>query len=545
MGNLFIDLERLELFKSWVSGTIIKNLFIDTPPTCSENYFTIMSIISGLYIGLLAFMYPRVVDFKRDMQDKFIVLYQDFSSHNIQKYYLCSISSLLIFALFCIFMSIIDSKAYCLGINIVFAVSAIILNYFLAVTVEKYLFSPDVVYKKLLSTIDFNEDLNEQDIRDEYIKKIDSIQTVTLFFINKDILQFDQIKKYISYLTSQIQEYIEYQSIPENNRDASDSANNLYYGYPLERLLYISHVAIERNKLEIVGVIISDFVNLLEMRYQKSKRPFDFMLSGIVVGVINILKYSIKRGHDQLQYYQLLEIMIRICYPKLIQLFSFNESLINLRPQLFLFMIYKEMIPSGADLLYLRYQLELIYSFGLTFYFNNDKELWNKSKACIRMSTFDLLAYLYYLKKYRDIRDYIGKNKYCFLPHDMTDLVKCICLKDNSIFSESFTQEYEGDIQDRKYKYYIVFLVLCLIKQTVGNKSIQRSVLREYKLQSLPSVDSVSLYMDEFLLNKELLELFKLSDESNTYKEFISDKINEINSFVNERNSALDKILEL
>ena len=37
-----------------------------------NHYFTIMSVITGLYVGLLAFMYPRIIDFKSKIQNEFV-----------------------------------------------------------------------------------------------------------------------------------------------------------------------------------------------------------------------------------------------------------------------------------------------------------------------------------------------------------------------------------------------------------------------------------------------------------------------------------------
>jgi len=78
-----------------------------------DNYFTIMSIISCLYIGLVSFMYPRFIDFQRDLQEKFVDLYnklnKEFLWHVLGRQYLSITSSFLIFTLICILICILFS----------------------------------------------------------------------------------------------------------------------------------------------------------------------------------------------------------------------------------------------------------------------------------------------------------------------------------------------------------------------------------------------------------------------------------------------------
>ena len=519
-----------------------------------NHYFTIMSIIAGVYIGFLAFMYPRIIDFKSKIQNEFVFLYKKFSLGYVQGTYLFVISTLLVFALFSVGVSIIDQSPKYIHINIIFSIFAILLNLFLAKKIELYLFKPDGLYKKWITKIDFSKDLTEDKNMNDFIRRINELQSVVLYFLNKDILQFDQLEKYIDLIGDQITNYLQYKKHHSDGSWCSNDKNNEYYSYPLDRLIYISQEAIDKNKCDISILIAGKLYTILE--YVDKESQSVFIKSDILSHLTALFVYPI-RTNKSIATSSLMDYMVQV-YIKLIKS-SFENGvkfISNTRPNDFLFRIIKAIIDAGfpiSNLLMLRTLLAKILSPMGEKYIFNDNELWNFAHYYVVNLTFDILGYMYYQERYRDIREYIG-NKFndifCMLPNTMHMLDKYVFIKNQSIFTigKQDFNEYTGDVD---YKWYIVFLILCIIKQNIDmhNKNIknirkcnwqkqQKDTAIEFekglikrlldfnipdkqtRIELQKNGDLLTL-LERFLENDELFSVFKLAGDRTDYRKFI------------------------
>jgi hypothetical protein len=533
-----------------------------------DDYFTIMSIIAGLYIGLLAFMYPRIIDFKTSIQNKFVALYKMFSRGFcgfLQWMYLPIISGLLIFTLGCILFSIKNDEFYFIYINLFFAIGTIVLNWTMAKRMEKYLFRTDELHNKLISKIDFSKNLSIEKNMDEYSNKLQELQSAILYFLNKDVLQHDQIKKYINYIMTSFWQYIDYSKQIHNGKWSSNDPNNQYYECPLKVLTYISQIAMDKNKQNISIYIVDKFCEILE-KFDYGEKSNSLIYSSILSYVNTLFIYPI-RTH-KLDSIVLLEYS-SVVFANLIKVSSLGTIFSNLRPHKFLFGICKEIIDVGLpiyNLLLIRNRLDFLIDLrGAEHTFNNDDKLWNLSRYYVTNSTFDILAYLYYQGKYKDLREYIGNqmnNIFCMLPKNMQDIIKYVFTKENSIFNPYFKQKFNDYTTDNEYKYCILFLILCLIKQKINIhgkniKYIETSNLDEHRkninidfekksINSLLNVDipqnielinvldnqDLTSMLDMFFANKDLLTLFKFPNDMVQYREFILNRFEKIDEFI-------------
>lgn len=546
--------------------SFVENYFFveQTASMLQEHYYTIMSIIAGLYIGFLAFMYPQIIDFKRDIEDKFTALYKIFARKILSRSYLVIISGLLIFSLSCIFFSIKDEAFYFIGLNLVFAITTIILNFFLARRMETYLFNPDNLYKKYISSIDFRKDLSDKTNMDAYLGIVYDVQSAALYFLNKKNFQTKQIEKYIDYIVNSFWQYIAYDKKTNEGKWSSNNANNTYYNRPMEILVYISQVAMDENKPEISIYIASKFSEFLE-----KIEPHSFMYSEIQSDINMLFLYPILANKSHAT--SLLGYAPKI-FADLIKASSSNRSMFsNLRPHNFLFRICKEIINNNlplSNLFLIRDGMDRILSLsGSKYIFDDNTNLWELSRYYIVNLTFDVLAYLYYQNRFQDIREYTANHLNSIrsmLPRNMQDIVKFVFIKRNSIFDKYFQQEFNSYTSDKEYKLYILFLIICTIKQRIDihkmniqqipklkltkeqkkswTKSEKRDISELADAEIDPKDELLNLlddkdfigYLDKFFMNKEIFELFKISGEMEEYRRFILEQLEEVQKFIKQ-----------
>lgn len=551
-------------------------IFIEPFNSMLENhYFTIMSIIAGLYVGFLAFMYPRIIDFKSKIQNEFVILYKRFSHGCVQGIYLFVISALLTFALFSIVVSIIGQKPHYMYLNVGFSILTILLNLSLAKTIELYLFKPDKLYKQWIAEVDFSKDLAIEENMKDFVGHINELQSVVLYFLNKDILQFDQLEKYIDLIGNQINNYLRYKEDNSDGTWSSNDRNNAYYSYPLDRLVYISQEAIDTNKYDIAILIANKLYAILE--YVDNEKHCPFIKSDILAHLKALFIYPI-RTNKSIATNSLIEDMVRV-YVKLIKSSLKNGVglISNTRPNYFLFPIIKSVIDARfpvSNLLMLRNLLEKIISpIGAKYMFNDDKELWNIARDYVVALTFDILGYMYYQEQYKDIREYIG-NKFndifCMLPNNMQMLVNHVFIEKKSIFTIS-KQEFNEYTEDIEYKCNVVFLVLCLIKQNIDIHNKNITYIKEYnwpkqqkytaikfekssikRLSDFNVSDKKALidvqknpdlitWLERFLKNDVLFSAFKLAGDRAEYRKFIIKQLDKVSKTIADKSKSMGK----
>ena len=541
-----------------MSEIVISGCIKEVSSLLEENYFTVMSIIAALYIGLLAFMYPKIIEIKQNLNNDF--LYNYFSKKWYIKIYCYIISVLLIFNLFSIGYSLKLNICLWTYFNLFLATVSIILNIFIIRKIEEVCFNVlKIIKKKIIKNIDYSKNLSEEENLNNFCSSMNTIQDLILEILHKSVIKQELLEKYLKFFTDGSYEYIKkfYKG-----RYSSNDKNNYYFQYPLERLLYINKRIIDDNKADIMCIIQNKLLNLCE-KIDRTIKPSKLNIIQEIFHsyLFNSITYAIETKKLD---YELIRYIIHI-YVDLIKKSKNGRSLFqNMNPNFYLFNNIKKIIDNDYDFNYIRQIREYLQNilFLNENYFDNDEELYNYAIHYIVGITFDILGYYYYKNNYVAIRDYISdKFEYIIsmFPNNIRSIIKYVFEKDNSIFNNISELKFNEYTKDKEYKYYILFLYLCLIKQQIDihNKSIyliknskksqkeknydiktRQDLIDNFLDKNYNNTDVLikisnnyyyNSYIDNFFNNTELLTLFKIDTENIAeYKNFVITQITEI-----------------
>lgn len=547
-----------------MSEIVISGCIKEISSLLDENYFTVMSIIAALYIGLLAFMYPKIIEVKQNVNNNF--LYKYFARNFGIKNYCFIISFLLISNLLSIGCSLCFNICLYIYFNLFLAIMSIVLNIYIINKIEEICFNVDkILDKEIIKKIDYSKDLSERTNLNDFCDNINIIQDLILELVDKSSIKYELLDKYFDYFINVSHEYIK--KIYKKQWSSNDN-NNYYYKYPLERLLYINKRIADDNKIDIKYAVQNKLLKLCEkidiIIKSDSFNPIpEFIYSCLfqsITYVIEIHKLD----------YELITYIIHN-YFKLIKKSKNGQSLyLSMRPNYYLFNNIKKIINNGYDFNYIkqiRQGLENILSpLFKESYFNNDSELYEDAQYYIININFDILGYFYYKNDYQSIRDYISNkfsNIFCMFLNNMNSVIRYVFQKNTSVFANIFELKFNEYTKDIEYKYYILFLYMCLIKQQInihlGNidwlkkstrkdkndfikieqDSIDNFLNKKYEntndLIKISNNSKYETYINNFFNNTELLNLFKIETEDiKDYKEFVISQIKEIENISNK-----------
>lgn len=541
-----------------MTGIVISGCIKEVSSLLEENYFTVMSIIAALYIGLLAFMYPKIIEIRQNLNNYF--LYNHFSKKWYIKIYCYIISAFLIFNLFSIGYSLKLNVCLWIYFNLLLSAVSIILNILIIRKIEEVCFNvPKIINKKIIKNIDYSKDLSEEKYLKNFCSNMNTIQDLILEILHKSVIKQELLEKYLNFFIDGSYEYIKKFY---NGRYSSNDKNNYYFQYPLERLLYMNKRIIDDNKADIMCIIQNKLLNLCE-KIDKIIKPSKLNIIQDIFHsyLFNSITYAIETKKLD---YELIRYIIHI-YVDLIKKSKNEGSLYkNMQPNYYLFNNIKKIIDNDYDFNYIRQIREYLQNilFLKEHYFDNDKELYNYAIHYIVGITFDILGYYYYKNNYVAIKDYISnKFVYTFImfPTNINNIIICVFEKDISIFNNISELEFNEYTKDKEYKYYILFLYLCLIKQQVDIHKQNIDIIRKNKwsqedkdewieseqnyinnllnkdndnieaLIKISNNNSYNSYIDNFFNNTELLTLFKIKTENiDEYKDFVTTQIKEI-----------------
>lgn len=537
---------------------IISNYIKEATYLLENNYFTVMSIIAALYIGLLAFMYPKIIEVKQNVNNNF--LYKYFARNFEIKNYCLIISFLLIFNLLSIGCSLCFNICLYIYFNLFLAIMSIVLNIYIINKIEEICFNVDkILDKEIIKKIDYSKDLSERTNLNDFCDNINIIQDLILELVDKSSIKYELLDKYFDYFINVSHEYIK--KIYKKQWSSNDN-NNYYYKYPLERLLYINKRIADDNKIDIKYAVQNKLLKLCEkidiIIKGDSFNPIpEFIYSCLFQSITYVIEIQ-KLDNELIAY-------IIHNYFKLIKKSKNGQSLYQgMRPNYYLFNNIKKIIDNGYDFNYIkqiRQGLENILSpFFKESYFDNDSELYKDAQYYIININFDILGYFYYKNDYKSIRDYISDKFspfYCLFLTNMSSIIKYVFEKDFSVFNNIFELKFNEYTKDIEYKYYILFLYICLIKQQVNinlkniewfknsklsnrgycikleNESINMFLNKNYEntdnLIKISNNSKYGTYINNFFNNTELLNLFKIETKNiDEYKNFVINQIKEV-----------------
>jgi len=536
---------------------------IFTSEFLDKNYLTIISIVISLHIGLISFLYPKIIEIKRTFNEDFPYIYKYFSNiFSIKFYFEFITSSLLLNLSFLLF-----EKHYpIILISIFSAMFILVITSFTIYTINIFVFNLDNIIEEKVKKIDFSINLEKTDGENKYASELyDSIQNSIFVFINSKNLDYRRIKRYLNLYNLAIDNYRLY--LEKNNTDKSYSSknkNNAYYSYPMRRLLYINQESIERNNIELSLMVIEQYYKLLESCLKfKSVFVFNECYNNLFILFYQAIK---KQTLSERHIISAFDIYINITKMELETPHIFLSFLTQGTKE-WIWKIIKNLIDQNLKqnyLIILKNQLYNLTTPSIESYLDNSlsnksKELQKELRINLYKNTKHILiitaAYLLYSKKIDLLNKYINvsinDSTYYFfplLPLTMQEITKVFFIE-NDIPSFSETND-----KSKNYFYRIMLLSMIIIYEKTSKHRLQKDELSKNSLKSyldisnLKHTDSNYTNLSWSFIDKELTEIVQdellfnelgLKKENiNKYKDFIKKYVNQINKKISTINKT-------
>jgi hypothetical protein len=470
----------------------------------TDNYFTIMSVLAAVYIGLIAFVYPQIIKLKQDLQNNFPIIYDKFSKSFATQSYMHFLTGFLFFNICCMIAAVKTGHPVAIYINMFLTLVAIILNFLVMSKIEHYRLNVDDIYKTMVLSIDFNKNLNNKNNLGNFINVYDAIETQILFFVYKNIFSIERIKIFLGFVDIGISDYLKYRKKNKIASWSSRDKNNAYYEYPMDRLNYINQIACDTGKTDISLMIADNAFRIFDIYknsaimfsgfsyfqnhisrlffYPIQKNSLSQLHIDYIYGLyIEMLKYEFKNDnffwqHANTWLWNILRAMIDYdLRPEFINnLRNRLENTISISGERILAgNIHK--IYSGFDCEY-ESQLALlliagkynIFRLHLYRQLTNDRHLHVYADIAILKLGVELIAYMMFKGKYQQMRDYIGNTSsgylYHLIPDNINGIIKTFFIGD-SIFTNK--HDYNNYTKDTEYVYKIMFICISIIADNI------------------------------------------------------------------------------
>ncbi|MDR1499244.1 MAG: hypothetical protein LBS34_03070 [Rickettsiales bacterium] len=538
--------------------------------TLLNNYYAIVAIVSGLYVGLISFMYPKIFDAENQIKKKWLELYEQFfEKKKLRHYYISLISFFLLVSL----MSLFLKHFYAVTLNIVLAIIAVVYNFVIVQKLEEYIFNESYTIKKVISKIDYSKSPHSNS--NYYYNVINSLQNNIIYLINDNNSNYNEIKQYAEFINKCIFNYLDHLASGHGVENCDDE----YYNYPFDKLQHLNQVAAGKNKSEVSLLLINNVYNdilKIEENY------------GSILAISDILRTSVNKlatmFADSIRCRNFnansLDILGKL-YLKLIDLNSVGllgkEEDNTIHQNRIFFGVVKGLVDGNYSFEYFRDIRDKLEN--IMYSTKENSKLYTIRDNVIALN-MTILAYCYYKNKYDYIKGYIGGhfNKhysvYTLFLDNLNDTIRYTTNESLSVFNFCNTQKFGSDAEesDEDSKYYILFLYMILIKQTLenhtkdivfylkndekGHLSLMKNIIN--KLLNMDCVDDLKkrdIYnnmsydmeniknrLNKFLQNRKFFDVFeiKISEDGAGYKKFILQQFGRIKKILdNKRNSLL------
>ncbi len=200
-----------------------------------ENYTEILSIISALYIGLIAFVYIKILDTRREIKESLnFVLLEEYNKENKLKWYLFVNSGLLCLSLFFILLRYFVKNNFVIDIiiffNLVVAIIDVIYNFFVGKLLEKYIFEKEKILNRKKFDINYNTNLNENK-NENFNKKLAFLRSEILNEVNLNNVNIPYVLKMLEEFKKILYESKKFLDEYYINKSCRSNDLNLNYYY--------------------------------------------------------------------------------------------------------------------------------------------------------------------------------------------------------------------------------------------------------------------------------------------------------------------------
>ena len=518
---------------------------------------TYIIAFSSINVGLVAFVYPKVFETMRSLKDISQIFIDKLQRNFFVRYYLCFVAISLLVNLFSFPFCYYPYIKFLFFFNFWLTIASVIWSWYVFHVLTLYYNRTEELFKvkKInLSPKSKNEDL-------------ELIQMISIHLIKKgcDVTSFG---KYLEKIKEIFKENI-LSNINKINQstflNTSEKFNYLFR--PLEIMNYIFQNGVDLNIQEISNDIFNMYLNILKDIFLEWNHTPAFQVEKKVIDKFTEnIRYKTIRGKiykdDLIFLCKFYSIIFRYYKEKIPYV---NQDInLSFKPNDIIFNILQSMIDYNISIELLKFWQDLI----------QDK-IQNNEIDCIQILRLNIqiLSYLIFKEKYHEAYQFMyyetPKDNYLRyscpqIPLFLSDIFWCYVGKDSTFLQN---QTFEKNQRSDKFKYFILFLLLCnaqdryenLKKQIQKmNNNIRKGILQIEKERYSDISDSlinqlsseemffnnfnnqeyISEILNNFFENKALITTFQITQ---TYKQFILDKIKKFHEKVVKRREPIIK----
>ena len=497
-----------------------------------DNFMEIMGIFFTLYIGLVAFVYPKIIDTKEKIKNISKILTNRIDKIWYIKDYLILIISILSidFILFYLF----KCQFWFICINIIISVIILLISCFVFKKLEEFLFKPT----SFLEPIDKFNFKNKRDSK-KVKNNLESCKDLIIDTVTKNNYHnYDIYEGCLDYI---INLFIRFIKIVKNKYNPK--VHNKYFKLIFHNMNDLNQKIIRRNTEQEIYYIFMDRYYYMIQQYHKiflteiikNEQFLQYINKNTYEPIdcfIDLINYAIKYKYYEDYICDFLKELYKLLikYDMHFEQLKPNNAIFNCVKNILLYCDNKNVLLNNffdnfykvfplkeefiKDVYIYRYKIkENKKEFSeedLKEILKENEKYLNESKITFSQDynvnlTFSLLSLLYYHKNcylFKQLFSIANGRPNCFIKGNISDLfeiiIKCEILNNN--------QDIDINISDTKYKYYIITFIMILIKQHFDD--IISYSKKECVNVKIDKKERLINFTDEFKKNGKIKEYF-------------------------------------
>lgn len=454
-----------------------------------EYYKEILTLTSAIYVGLLAFVYPKIFESKEKIKEKSEKLYKKLSKELIVKHYFFLIIAFTIINLFSFF----TENNILLWLNIILCILSMIASWWIYEKIlDKYYYRGYEFIDKL-EVIDYNK---QNEINIIYNDNLELCQDLSINMLARGFYN-EYFNKYIGKILSYFELYIDFLYKKENSsKDEFSSKDELesfwnekeknnYFVAPFYRIIYINQ---ESKRLNVgyefnINItrecyeVLKNFYKNIHFEKENNKKSIIYFLGHRITEPIWIFR-SILLSKIENKIFEPGEIIFINLFFELIIDFDikYNNSYYIKSPFKYgemktvpiIFDLIKSIIDNdyNFDRYLVKFEKDLftLRNWGINKEYKKireEAETTNLYIKCADNLNFSILSYFLFIRKYDLFKKYyniVCENSLNHIIWLFDNVLPYLINKEYSIFNTNNLMAFEKDKPE--YKYYVIFYIL-------------------------------------------------------------------------------------
>ena len=530
-----------------------------------DNFMEIMGIFFALYIGLVAFVYPKIIDTKEKIKDISKILTNRIDKIWYIKCYLGIIICVL-FANFILFY-LFKCQFWFILLNIIISVIILLISCKVFKKLEEFLLKPTSFLKPV-------DNFNFENKRD--LKKVKNNLKLCKNLIINSITKnnYDTYKDCLNYIKKL---FIRFINAIKNNNYKKD-IHNEYFKLIFRSMLYLNQKIVRRNTEQEIHYIFMDRYCYMIQQYHKiflieiikNKQFLQYITENIYEPIrcfINSINYTIEYKYYENYICDFLKELYKLLikYDMHFEQLKPNNTIFNCVKNILLYYENNTALLSNFfDKFYNIFPLEeefikdvYIYRYkikenkkefseeDLKEILKENEKYLNESKMTFSQDynvnlTFSLLSLLYYHKNYylfKQLFNIVNGKLNRFIKGNISDLfeiiIKCEILNNSRYI--------DINISDIEHKYPIIVFIIILIKQHFDD--IISYSKKECVNVKMDKKEELVNFSDEFKKDSKIKEYFSNNQPIYSFNAgFVANEI-KINNFITNIKNSFEELL--